>query len=69
MTAQARNGSQTELQLTGLETKVDLLIWLHAEQAQQVQRLAVALAGVLAQMAQPQIQQNIVNGLLGPQSG
>jgi hypothetical protein len=47
------------------EQKLDLLIWLHAEQAQQVQRLAIALSGLLMQSAQPQIQQTILSQLLG----
>jgi uncharacterized coiled-coil protein SlyX len=57
MTAQARNGSQTELRLKRLETKCE-------EQDQQIQRLALGMAGILAQMAQPQVQQTIVEQLL-----
>jgi hypothetical protein len=65
----AGNGTQATADIELLQQQVVLLAWLHTEQAMQVQRLAVALAGILAQMAQPQMQQNIINQLLGTQGG
>jgi chlorite dismutase len=60
-----RNGDQTELRLAGLDTKVDMLIWLLAERDQRIERLAVTLAALLAQAYQPTVQQQIVGQLLG----
>jgi hypothetical protein len=73
MTTQTRNGSgaaqkqesDLEAKIKILEDKVAFLDWMREEQRQQIQRLAMSLAGVLAQMAQPQIQSNIVANLLG----
>lgn len=48
-----------------LEEKVDTLIWLHTELAMRYLSLATALAGILAQQAQPQVQQAILAQLLG----
>jgi hypothetical protein len=60
-----RNGDQLELHLAGLDTKVDMLIWLLAERDQRIERLATTLAAMLAQAYQPQVQQQIVGQLLG----
>ena len=60
-----RNGDQVELRLAGLDTKVDMLIWLLAERDQRIERLAVTVAALLAQAYQPQVQQQIVGQLLG----
>jgi hypothetical protein len=76
-TTQTKNGSaqtrtvahspqEFEAKIAELEAKIAFLDWMREEQRQQIQRLAVTLASVLAQMAQPQIQQNIVANLLGP---
>jgi hypothetical protein len=48
-----------------LEQKVDALIWLHVEAHDQVIRLAMAVSSLLAQAAQPQMQQGILSQLLG----
>lgn len=60
-----RNGDVLELRVAGLDTKVDMLIWLLAERDQRIERLAVTLAALLAQAYQPQVQQQIVGQLLG----
>ena len=74
MPTQTRNGSGTpqkqetnpEIKIKNLEDKIAFLDWMREEQRLQIQRLAMSLASVLAQLAQPQIQQNIVANLLGP---
>lgn len=63
-----RNGDQLELRLAGLDTKVDMLIWLLAERDLRIERLATTVAAMLAQMYQPQVQQQIVSQLLGIQN-
>jgi hypothetical protein len=65
MTAQTKNGSATSAKIAALEEKVELLDWYRAEQAEQIKKLAMAMAGLLAQAMQPQMQQGIVGQLLG----
>lgn len=65
--AASSNGSEEAVSLEALQKQVTLLAWLHAEQAGQVQRLAMTIAALLAQAAQPTMQQQILNGLLGVQ--
>jgi hypothetical protein len=47
-----------------LEAKVALLDWWRAEQAEQIKRLAAAIAALLAQQQVPNIQQSIQQGIL-----
>jgi hypothetical protein len=62
------NGSAT----AAMQEQIDLLAWLHAEQrfeymelVGRVMNVGKALAAVLAQQAQPQIQEQLQNEILG----
>ena len=62
------NGSET----TAMQEQINTLAWLHAEQRWQymelvgrVMNVGNAVAGILAQQAQPQIQQQIQQEILG----
>jgi hypothetical protein len=59
------NGAVKSLDQLTVEEKIDFLTWLHAEQDNRIQRLALAMAGLLAQAYQPQMQKQIVDQLLG----
>jgi hypothetical protein len=66
MTAtQTRNGSATDARITKLENDLALMAWLHAEQTGKVERLAGAVAAMMAQHMQPQMQQAILARLTG----
>jgi hypothetical protein len=56
---QTRNGSATNARLDAMQEQIDTLAWLHHEQAQTVQRLTMAFAGLLTQQARPQLEQQI----------
>jgi hypothetical protein len=60
----ASNGSAPDIELT-IEQKVDILIWLHAELAQRFTATAGVVSGMLAQQMQPQVQQAILQRLMG----
>jgi hypothetical protein len=62
-----RNGSRTEQRVAALEEQMQVLAWLHTEKAAQVIALAQALAAMLAQAYQPQVQNAITARLLGGQ--
>lgn len=64
MTA-ATNGTAPEMVELTAEQKLDTLIWLHAELVCKVDRVAGALSAMLAQQMQPQVQQAILQRLLG----
>lgn len=66
MTAtQARNGSVTEARLTAMQEQLNLMAWLHAELAAKCERMAAAVAAMLSQQMQPQMQQAILSRLMG----
>jgi hypothetical protein len=69
MTAQqhptTRNGSTAAAKVAHLEEQVVLLQWCVAEQKQQIMRLGAALAALLTQQMQPQMQQTLLSQLLG----
>jgi len=62
------NGSVDTLKIDELDHKVACLIWLHAEQHQRLMNMANAVALLLTQAAQPQVQQSILGQLLGGNS-
>jgi uncharacterized coiled-coil protein SlyX len=68
-TGTTRNGSATDARIAALEQKVELLDWWRAEQAQTITRLASALAAMLTQQMQPQVQQAILAQLTGQPDG
>jgi len=61
------NGDAQSLAIANLQYGVAVLAWLHAEQDQKIARMALAISAIMAQMAQPQVQQTILNQLLGGQ--
>ena len=61
------NGDMQALAIANLQQAVATLAWLHAEQDQKIARMALAISAIMAQMAQPQVQQTILNQLLGGQ--
>ena len=56
------NGAVAELTV---EQKIDLLAWLHAEQGQKIAKTAALVATLMAQQMQPQVQQAILQRLMG----
>jgi hypothetical protein len=60
-----RNSSAERAELAELQARVDLLDWLQAEQQHRTMNLASALAVLLTQASQPQVQQSILDQLMG----
>ncbi|HVQ84594.1 MAG TPA: hypothetical protein VMS84_07445 [Mycobacterium sp.] len=60
-----RNGTASAAKIAELEGQVALLNWCVAEQRQQIIRMGMTLAAMLAQQMQPQMQQTVLNQLLG----
>ena len=56
-----------EQRIADLEWGMQAMIWLHTEKAQQLERLALAVAGLLAQQIQPHLQEVIKQQLTGQQ--
>ena len=61
------NGSNDAMRFDALETKFECLIWLDADKQFRIINLANALAMLLAQAAQPQVQAGILSQLLSGQ--
>jgi hypothetical protein len=61
------NGSSEAVKIEELEAKIAWLDWFRAEQQFRIMNLANALALLLTQASQAQVQQSILGQLLGQQ--
>jgi hypothetical protein len=60
--------AEREARIERLESDIQLLAWLYAEQAFRSLQVATAMAAMLAQQMQPQMQQAILQQLTGAQA-